>query len=268
MPALALLGVGWVVGGWIGGKQTVAVARWVDDQLEWVGGPHTFRLSQFDRYDWGLRELIALAWPSAPPDVLHTCGVVLAIAAPLGFPRTFKRLLSGEPIPPFPPAGRQVDNPLAYRACERHVFETFGKKPPSAPFDKLGNHATVAIAHARRWADGERVRLVPFHPESDGAAAIIEVYPALCKRRRSYRHCPQLLELIPPRWKVRSNEADAAICALLALAFRLKGSCSMLPRLIGPEGHITMEEARQEGWMYYPPSEWIEGHARLAGSER
>ncbi len=54
---------------------------------------------------------------------------------------------------------------------------------------------------------------------------------------------------IPKGVKPRTDEHDACICALMALALRTQNG-EALPKLVGP---IADEPFRSEGWIYHPP---------------
>jgi predicted nuclease with RNAse H fold len=82
--------------------------------------------------------------------------------------------------------------------------------------------------------------------------AIIEVYPALAKVKGEQVCRPALQRLLPDDAVAGSDECDAAICALLAVAFGLDGESNLLPRLISPDASVSNEELRSEGWIYYP----------------
>ena len=123
MSERPILGVGWDVGGWVGGKQGVAALTWDDSRVQWCAEPVTFRLSSFSE-PCKIDDLLRRAWPTAPSEVLQTHRVILAIDAPLGFPIAFTKLLNGDPCPEFSAGGREIDNPLAYRATDRgYVWE-------------------------------------------------------------------------------------------------------------------------------------------------
>lgn len=87
--------------------------------------------------------------------------LVVAIDAPLGFPRAFVRFLSGDEPAEILCPDREIESLLAYREKDRHVYGVFGKKPLSAAFDKLGNNATVAMAHVRRWQENHGFSVPP-----------------------------------------------------------------------------------------------------------
>jgi hypothetical protein len=181
-----LLAAGWDLGGWIGPKQGVAVLRFGND-MEWLGTATSFRLAD-PPTDAGLPGLIRKAWPEASAEVLATHRIVVGVDAPLGYPLAFTRLLVGDANIDVQTSAPEIDNPLAYRATDRWVYRTFGKKPLQATFDKLGNNATVA----RRWFRMHDIAVLPFEAASAEESAIIEVYPALGRCAASacaIRHC-------------------------------------------------------------------------------
>jgi hypothetical protein len=138
-----VLGVGWDVGGWIGRKQAIALAEWKGHSAQWLGSSMCFSVAQLGE-NWSVDDLVRCAWPDAPSEILQSHELVMAIDAPLGFPVAFSELLAGRSTPSVDPTSAEIDNPLAYRETDRHIYRTFGKKPLSASFDKLGNNATVA----------------------------------------------------------------------------------------------------------------------------
>lgn len=258
MNARPILGVGWDVGGWKGDKQGVAAVTHGAGGVEWLGRPKSFRLSSLTP-QCGVVDFIRQGWPNAEDDVLSTHRIVIAIDAPLAFPEAFVKLLTGRAIPDVAAGGREIDNPLAYRATDRHILNTFQKKPLSASFDKLGNNATVAMVYVRRWAAQCGLPVLPFEPPHANGSAIIEVYPALTKVKGEKFCHPPLQRLLPQSVMPGSDESDAAICALVALAFLLDGSSAGLPRLVGPDPHASDEELRSEGWIYHLPAAWLCG---------
>ena len=182
--------------------------------------------------------------------------MVLAIDAPLAFPRAFRDLLNGADVPPFAPDSPEINNPLAYRQSDRRIFEVFGKKPLSASFDKLGNNATVAMVLARRLARRHGAKVVPFDEVEERAHSIIEVYPALAKVPKDTCCFPPMQRLLPPGVIAGTDESDAAICAVLALAFAARGTYAELPSLGGPDD-ASLVAAREEGWIYYVERNWL-----------
>jgi hypothetical protein len=242
--ARELLAVGWDVGGWRGDKQAVAVCCAGQGKAQWLGDQVRFRITKPQDKGGTLEALVHLAWPEAPHDLWDRYRPVLAIDAPLGFPKAFVDLLNGKsPV-----------IPLAYRETDRHIHKTFTKKPLSASFDRLGNNATVAISFARHWG----ARMLPFDEDDGHSPLIIEVYPALVKQPKSPICYRTIRRLLPRGLKANSDEHDAAVCAIMALAFGLKGQRDWLPKLERPNGHIERDVTRTEGWIYYAPRDWLE----------
>ena len=254
-----VLGVGWDVGGWIGRKQAVAIAEWKDHSAQWLATPTCFSIGQLGER-WGVDDLVRCAWPDAPSEILESREVVMAIDAPLGFPVAFSELLAQRSTPSFDPSGPEIENPLAYRETDRHIYRTFRKKPLSGSFDKLGNNATVAMVHTRRLSTAGQLRVAPFDEPQIGIPTAIEVYPALLKRKKRIgnKYAPECLPtvhgLLPRGVSDGTDECDACLCALLALAYGYRGQIVGLPTIQGPTGAIA--EIKREGWIFYSASDW------------
>jgi hypothetical protein len=229
-----VLGLGWDVGGWLGKKQAVAAVTWSGTEPKWRESSACFSIQDLDENGASLLDFIRLAWRGAPIDALEQYRVVVAIDAPLDFPTAFRDLLAS-------------DMP-------------FDKKPLSASFDKLGNVATVAMWHARHWAEQPNVRIAPQQPADDADHTIIEVYPALAKPSRlSACHSP-LGALMPKDVTPGTDQYDAAICAVLALSYGMAGTEPALPRMIGPDdipNGISSDDLATEGWIYYIEKDWL-----------
>jgi hypothetical protein len=167
-------------------------------------------------------------------------------------------LLAQRSTPSFDPSGPEIENPLAYRETDRHIYRTFRKKPLSGSFDKLGNNATVAMVHTRRLSTAGQLRVAPFDEPQIGIPTAIEVYPALLKRKKrisdqSAAECfPTVGALLPRNVSDGTDECDACLCALLALAYGYRGQFVGLPTIQGPTDAI--EETKHEGWIFYPAS--------------
>lgn len=169
-----VLAVGWDVGGWHGSKQAVAVALFEDDILCWQGRPTLFSIANLYHAGGSAIDLIRLVWPEAPDDVLERYRVTIAVDAPLGFPKMFSQVLVSDDVPEID-ASTFDENPLAFREGDRWVYRTFGKRPLSASFDKLGNNAVTAIIHARKWSQEQDFRIAPQHGPGPANCTIIEV---------------------------------------------------------------------------------------------
>jgi len=260
-----VLGIGWDVGGWIGRKQAVAVAEWKESSVRWLGTPMCFSIAQLGE-NWSVIDLVRCAWPEAPGEILQTHDLVMAIDAPLGFPVAFSKLLAGWSTPRVDPTSAEIDNRLAYRETDRHIYRTFGKKPLSASFDKLGNNATVAMVHTRRLATAGQLRVVPFDEPKKEIPTAIEVYPALLKQKRRIDQSAECLSnvraLLPKGVSNGTDECDACLCALMALAYGHGGHIVGLPPMQAPTGAIS--EIKREGWIFYTASCW----ATLPGGNR
>ena len=248
-----MLAVGWDVGGWMGDKNAVALALWKDGSPvpHPCGTPCCFTLP--DTLMSPL-ELVRKACSTVTQTDLDRLRVVIAIDAPLGFPYAFRRLVNGT----TPSSGRPksaINSPLAYRETERYVQRVFRRTPLSAPFDKLGNNATVAIAHMQFWRRSHWYRVPPFDAPGDHTKTAIEVYPAISGEMYIGKGAAdQIKQLVPEDPPLSQHESDAAVCAALAMAF-VKGSPDgPLPPLVNPKGieGITDGILRVEGWIYNP----------------
>lgn len=257
-----VLGVGWDVGGWLGQKQAVAVVTWENDSgcARWLGSARCFSIGSWHRGDWQIDDLVRLAWADAPADALVGFDVNVAIDAPLGFPLGFMNLLAGGPTISFDPRRPEIENPLAYRETDRHIFDVFGKKPLSASFDKLGNNATVAMVHTNRLRKQGRLCVLPFDDKLEGVPTAIEVYPALLKTAKvagmpaPAASTEAVRRLLPAGAADGTDECDACICALMALASGLGGRFAGMPLMQSPP--TLTSEITREGWIYYPSAEW------------
>jgi len=85
---------------------------------------------------------------------------------------------------------------------------------------------------------------------------MIEVYPALAKVKGKNEGYPAIQSLLPPNMTAGTDESDAAICALHALAFAINGCSRLLPPLVGPS-ETVVDVARHEGWIYYFAPEFV-----------
>ncbi|MCZ7679161.1 MAG: DUF429 domain-containing protein [Sandaracinaceae bacterium] len=257
---IPVLAIGWDVGGWLGTKQGVAVLLHEGPgRAKFLSAPRRVRAAEIEAR--GLDGFLGGALGASTGDVCERFRVVLAIDAPLGFPRAFGELLAGRP-PKDPNPSREIDSTLAHRSCDRWVYEKHGKKPLSASFDKLGNNATVAMVVTGRLRAERAFRALPFDAPQPGCPELIEVYPALVKRD-GHALAP-LARWLPREIEPGTDEHDAAICAVLGLAHACAGAEPDLPELVPPPADL-LEDARDEGWIYSPAPEWI---ARAASTRR
>ncbi|MFB2862690.1 DUF429 domain-containing protein [Aeromonas sp. MdU4] len=242
---MSAIGIGWDVRGWQGSAQAVAVVGWLADSssLHWLGVSPLFRLSSRVAPD-----LAALLRPALQDEAVlaqvEACPhLALGIDAPLAFPRALRDLLNGQPLSCAVPE-REIDNPYAYRDCERWLYQQYGKKPLSATFDRLGNNATLALSMLPNLSD---LQLVPT-VASQARRAVLEVYPALAKvagKASSARS--ELAALLPVDVVPDTDRYDAALCALMALQYAAGGQVAQLPALLSPPAEMALDE----GWVYH-----------------
>ncbi|ALC90309.1 hypothetical protein AM500_11320 [Bacillus sp. FJAT-18017] len=244
-----VIGIGWDVGGWLGNNHGVAACVWEEGMgsVEWIGSPSSIALPE-DRL-LRIPELVkAISKEYALIEDDETM-IVIGVDAPLSFPSAFAQLLGGADVDIRKPA-REIDNIFAYRDTDRHIHAVFGKKPLSATFDRIGNNATVAMAHIKMWEKEGDFVTYPFHPSNaENNKVILEVYPALVKERKSTEAFPGIKQLLPTGLVPGTDAYDAAICALYAIAFGSSGT--PLPALVGPNGTC-------DGWIYHFSKEDLE----------
>ncbi|SES21354.1 DUF429 domain-containing protein [Salisediminibacterium halotolerans] len=244
-----VIGIGWDVSGWMGNNHGAAICEWKREtnRISWLGSPAEVAIPENNLLS--LKHFIQQVDPSFNLSSLdeHTL-VVIGVDAPLGFPAAFTELLIGG-RPEMVKPKREIDNPLAYRYTDREIHRVFGKKPLSAAYDRIGNNATAAMLHTKRWQEEEYFQIYPFtDPNSADRRVIIEVYPALLKEKKFKEVHEHLAEFFPSNVAPGTDAYDACICALYAISFSTNGL--LLPKLQGPpEDHE--EEVKEEGWIYY-----------------
>ncbi|TNH95186.1 DUF429 domain-containing protein [Aeromonas sobria] len=240
---MSAIGIGWDVRGWQGSAQAVAVVGWQADanSLHWLGVSPLFRLSSRVAPDLAALLRPALQNETALVQVEACPQLALGIDAPLAFPRALRGLLNGQPHSCAAPE-REIDNPYAYRDCERWLYQQYGKKPLSATFDRLGNNATLALSMLPNLADLQLV------PKVQASRAVLEVYPALAKvGGKASPARPELASLLPDDVVPDTDRYDAALCALMALQYAAGGKVAALPALVQPPSDMP----RDEGWVYH-----------------
>jgi predicted nuclease with RNAse H fold len=246
----SILAIGWDVRGWLGKQQAVAVLKLNTEHPNsktewWVSDDFQFEKDS----PLNLASLIKPALGDNYQSFIDNAdSVVIGIDAPLAFPKAFKAMLNGDTTE-LKPAGREIDNPLAYRDCERWVHQMHGKKPLSAAFDKLGNGATLAmsVCHGLR-RDG--FSLLPQEGDQSDRA-VIEVYPGIVKQepKRASPAIDVIHRLVPAETKPGTDRYDAALCAIVAAVYAGAGGYLGLPELIDFQPGFD----RSEGWVYSLP---------------
>ena len=246
----AALAVGWDVRGWRSRQQSVAIAKIAGGRLRWMGLVPEFQFTTGQPVD-----LDALTDPALDPDQRRELAsaehVVVAIDSPLAFPVALRRLMDGKGRPV--PTASEIENPLAYRDCDRRVAAAYGKKPLSAAFDRLGNTASLAMTLCLDLRD-RGFSLVP--QDADRAdKAIIEVYPGVHKEgpRRGDVAISGIARWIPADVMPGTDLYDACICAILGLVFAGASETLELPMLTKPDPALP----REEGWLFGLPPDAV-----------
>lgn len=242
-----LFGIGWDVGGWQGSHQAVAVASLCTNTstVEWLGVSEAFPF-EIGNSPYLIDLLIPAVGNKTAKSIAQEECLTIAIDAPLAFPKDFVGLMRNENPMEFSIPEKEIENKLAYRECERWIYDVFGKKPLSATFDKLGNNATLAlmvVANLRK----KGFTLIPQEGNS-AHLSIIEVYPALIKSEPTRASCaiPKVACHLPNNLEQGADPYDAAICALLAILYQGGYKRLGLPELTQPPQHFDFDE----GWIY------------------
>ncbi len=193
---------------------------------------------------------------------------VVAFDAPLGWPAPLAQALAdhaaGEPLP-------FARNRLFRRMTDGFVHQTLGGQPPmSVGADRIARTAAYAVGVA-----GELRGEAPFPlltspgPPADGAAGLIEVYPAATLRARGLKASgykgngggpaarDELLNRLASEVRfptdrgplLASDDAfDAAVCVLAAADF-------VAGRVHRPPGDLPPDTLRREGWIWFGPAD-------------
>ena len=112
-------GIGWDVRGWQSSQQVTAVARYNYDsyRLEWIGISKPFAFEASTSPDFSALITPAIGG-AATKELIGHQHIAIAIDAPLAFPKALQRLLGDTSEPDFLVPEKEIENPLAYRACE------------------------------------------------------------------------------------------------------------------------------------------------------
>tara|TARA_Y100000815_G_scaffold149537_1_gene135272 strand:- start:9869 stop:10618 length:750 start_codon:yes stop_codon:yes gene_type:complete len=246
MTIMKIYAIGWDVRGWQSEDQATAVAKFDlrSNDFSWLGISPLFRFQSGTKPS--LKDLVVPACGTAGlNEILASDNCVVAIDAPLSLPKALITLANGYADDLVVPE-REIDNPLAYRDCERWIKAKLGKKPLSASFDKLGNNASLAQSVALRLK-AEGFTIVP-QKGATMSKAVIEVYPGLLKvgNKTASPVRDELKRYIPKSLELGSDQYDAAICALVGLSYMGAGSAMA----IGDTLPFDRNFDRSEGWIY------------------
>lgn len=245
--------IGWDVGGMHGANNALyALKRKNDGELEKL-------------------ELQPLKRGGAPEqraqeifDIICKAGhgpTLLAIDAPLSFPLGFRKLIGQEtnshPLPNNSKEGL-IDNPLAFRDCERFVFRATEKRPLSASFDQLTSLTLLVlrVLHLLRVEYGKRLNVMPYnHTEIKEGINVFETYPALLNPDKTVVRKSDRIQVTSDKFfrfvsqhqgeYSSDHERDAQLCALFA-AYSV-GCREVLDIPIDFKGNV-----KSEGWIYWP----------------
>nr|WP_240503560.1 DUF429 domain-containing protein [Natranaerobius trueperi] len=238
-----MIGIGWDVGGWMGSNHGIAVCKWKHNSFHWLGKLKEVSIPK--RSLISFNDLIT----GFEKEIESASKVVIGVDAPLGIPEDFINLQNDKFT--FVRPDREIENPLAYRFTDRHIYKVLGKKPLSATFDRLGNNYTVAMVHCKKWCYENSFVIHPFEIQ-DNYREIIEVYPAIFKTILNDLNLSYQIEfiksLLPDDLYERSHSYDAALCAIMALCYSMRYTTSKLPTLVEPPENPKI---RTEGWIYY-----------------
>lgn len=239
-----ILGIGWDVGGWMGRKHAFAALMMREDGYwEWLCCHEGISLKEQGFLTF--RDLLQRVQAEA----YEESRIVLAMDAPLGFPRAFIQMVNGMQIDmPYPE--QEILNPLAYRETDRYIYEMFKKKPLSATFDKLGTVAALAIIQARFLIEEGKFSLQPNFEVVEGKRSIIEVYPALLKQKKLPLQ-PWFYEMLPSLSGRGEDARDAILASVYAVAYGSQGLFGPFPSLQGPCTNDPVYQ--EEGWIYHFP---------------
>lgn len=243
-----LLVIGWDVGGWMGSNHGFSILLWnyKNKEYRWLGKSVELKIPD--------SSLFSLSYifekVTAKKDFeINQYQLVIAVDAPLAFPREFKNFINGSKKI-FKRPEKEIYNQLAYRKTDLHIYERLGKKPLSAVFDRLGTNATAAISHVNKWEKEHQFSLQPIQ-DNKNKRDIIEVYPALLKASKYSAADQPFKSMLPEGLKAGTDAYDSALCAIMGLAYGAGDQISKLPNLVGPEE--IDQDIKEEGWIYYFP---------------
>jgi predicted nuclease with RNAse H fold len=243
-----LLALGWDVGGWMGNNHGFSIIHWDYDKkdFKWLGEAVELRIPADSIFS--LDYIIEKITKRNDID-LFDFDIVIGVDAPLRFPKEFKEFINGN-SQEFKRPEKEIYNPLAYRKTDVHIYETLGKKPLSAVFDRLGTNCTAAMVHIQKWMEEYDLSLQPII-DKENNRDIIEVYPALLKASKYSPADEPFKTLLPDSVSAGTDAYDAALCAIMALAYGAADAFAELPNLVHPKQ--IDEDIKEEGWIYYFP---------------
>lgn len=238
--------VGWDVSGWHTNGDALCVLREDDFGLQIEGRP----------WHGNLRTDLCNSESSEVTDaMLGRCGIwsedsshlVFAIDTPLGWPRSFIRLITNSETTLVTPDGRC--NPYLFRQTERFLAKR-RFQPLSPVRDMIGSPSTKGIQFLHAIGLQRSREVGVWEDEHDQpTVTAIETYPAVCRSSETLKeHFSSLSIECAFQDSLTHNERhdkdleDALYCALVAWLFVTDRGC-----LWSPE-NVPMEE----GWIWVP----------------
>jgi len=223
------------------------------------------------RFEHQRLELLDVAQKTTWPSIDETVGTwlsettLLAIDAPLGWPRTFSRALqrhrAGEALAP------ESANQLFRRATDDVVARTLHKRPLDVGADRIARTAHVALGFVQRLREA-RGRAIPlaWKPGQPDVTSAIEVYPAGTLASRTlpssrYKGATQeartvraeILGALDKELAVEDDVAEAAIASdhvLDVILCCVAGVDFVQGDVIYP---TDLDLAKHEGWIWVRP---------------
>ena len=192
---------------------------------------------------------------------------LLAIDAPLSFPLAFREAIGSRsfdhPLPNMSEEGL-IDNPLAFRDCERFVFCVTGKRPLSGSFDQLTNLTLLVqrVLYLLKVECGKQLNVMP----NDGTEIkeginVLETYPALLNPNETVERKKDGIQVTSNNFlqfalkllkeDVNKHQRDANLCALFAAYAASHPEVLQIPKEF-------RGDLKREGWIYWPENPDLE----------
>lgn len=191
--------------------------------------------------------------------------IIMAIDAPLGWPKDFKRLISrvkNNVIKEMPKVIRYNSN-LYFRLTERFIKQKFREiTPKSAPGDTLGSAAIKAAILINMLNSMYCIYCPPFDRNfcyNKRSFTIIEVYPSASKESADFKKLNDPDTNNQMSNLNKSDIADAKHCAMTAVCYAKTIGLiddTEYPDVYTPDDAksmgYSMDLIRNEGWIFAP----------------
>lgn len=243
--------LGWDTGGWLASKNCFSLIS--INPLQIILPPTPIYIPQQS----------LLKPENIHPTLKDSKNIIIAIDAPLGVPASLRNFFSNPAYFINKPTSH-IDNPLAFRATDRYIYEKYRKMPLPAMFGTLGYNTTLALSHLRFWNSRFPLDRLPSNSGADCKA--LEIYPGILTVRKDLtlvyleltsQLCPELCDTIEGIYLKKKpkadfplqDHADALICAFLGAGMLPDSGLPPLDLNI-PEEYFA--DACSEGWIYVP----------------